>query len=87
MERIEVSSERSSGKYVERVTWEEKIDSDFEPFTVYVDAGMMEFVAQRTVEFYLLKGPVCNGKTLPRLLFVTDSSKHLLSTLDKREEE
>lgn len=86
-ERIEVSSERSSGKYVERVAWEEKIDSDFEPFTVYVDAGMMEFVAQRTVEFYLLKGPVRNGKTLPRLLFVTDSSKHLLSTLDKREEE
>lgn len=86
-DKIEVSSERSSGKYSEKISWEEDIDSDFEPFTVYVDAGMMEFVAQRTVEFYLLKGPVRNGKTLPRLLFVTESSKHLLSTLDKKDEE
>lgn len=86
-EKIEVSSERSSGKYNEKVSWDEEIDSDFEPFTVYVDAQMMEFVAQRTVEFYLLKGPVRNGKSLPRLLFVTESSKHLLSTLDAREEE
>ena len=86
-EKIEVSSERNSGKYNEKVSWEEKIDSDFEPFTVYVDAQMMEFVAQRTVEFYLLKGPVRNGKSLPRLLFVTESSKHLLSTLDARKEE
>lgn len=86
-EKIEVSSERSSGKYSEKVSWEEKIDSDFEPFTVYVDAQMMEFVAQRTVEFYLLKGPIRNGKSLPRLLFVTESSKHLLSTLDARKDE
>lgn len=86
-EKIEVSSERNSGKYNEKVSWEENIDSDFEPFTVYVDAQMMEFVAQRTVEFYLLKGPVRNGKSLPRLLFVTESSKHLLSTLDAREDE
>lgn len=86
-EKIEVSSERNSGKYNEKVSWEEKIDSEFEPFTVYVDAQMMEFVAQRTIEFYLLKGPVRNGKSLPRLLFVTESSKHLLSTLDARKED
>ena len=61
---------------------DEEIAEDFEPFIVYVDAQMMQFMAQRTVEFYLLKGPVCNGKSLPRLLFVTESSKHLVATLD-----
>lgn len=81
-EKIIVSSERNTGKYNEKVSWEEEINQDFEPFTVYVDAQMMQFMAQRTVEFYLLKGPVKNGKSLPRLLFVTDSSKHLLATLD-----
>lgn len=86
-EKIEVSAERSAGKYNEKVAWEEEIKTEFEPFTVYVDAVMMQFVAQRTVEFYLLKGPVRNGKSLPRLMFVTDSSKHLLSTLDAGSEE
>lgn len=86
-EKIEVSAERSAGKYNEKVAWEEEIKEDFEPFTVYVDASMMQFVAQRTVEFYLLKGPVRNGKTLPRLLFVTEASKHLLATLDANIEE
>lgn len=86
-EKIEVSSERSAGKYNEKVSWDEEIKEEFEPFTVYVDAQMMEFVAQRTVEFYLLKGPVRNGKTLPRMLFVTDASKHLLATLDANSED
>lgn len=86
-DKIEVSAERNAGKYSEKVAWEEAIEQDFEPFTVYVDAGMMQFVAQRTVEFYLLKGPVRNGKQLPRLLFVTDSSAHLLSTLYAEKDE
>lgn len=86
-EKLEVSSERSAGKYNEKVAWDEEIKTDFEPFTVYVDAQMMQFVSQRTVEFYLLKGPVRNGKSLPRLLFVTDASKHLLATLDARKDE
>lgn len=81
-EKIEVSAERSAGKYSEKVDWDEEIKEDFEPLVVYVDAVMMQFVAQRTVEFYLLKGPMRNGKSLPRLLFVTDASKHLLCTLD-----
>ena len=85
--KIEVSAERSSGKYSEKVAWDEAIKTEFEPFVVYVDAQMMQFVCQRTVEFYLLKGPVRNGKTLPRLLFVTDASRHLLATLDANTED
>lgn len=81
-EKIEVSSERNSGKYHEKILWDEEFKTDFEPIMVYIDASMMEFISQRAVEFYLLKGPTRNGKNLPRLLFVTESSKHLLSTLD-----
>lgn len=81
-DKIVVSSERSTGKYNEKIAWEEQFEDDFEPFTVYVDAQKMQYMAQRTVEFYLLEGPVRNGKSLPRLLFVTDSSKHLLATLN-----
>lgn len=83
--KIEVSSERSSGKYNEKIDWEEELAVDFEPFVVYVDIQMMGFVAQRTTEFYLLQNN--SAKDTPRLLFVTENSKHLLSTLSVNEED
>lgn len=85
-DKLEVFSERSSGKYVEKVSWDENIEKDFEPFIIYVDVSMMQFMANKTTEFYLLKGPVRNGKSLPRLLFVTESSKHLISTFNKSDD-
>lgn len=85
-EKIEVSSERSAGKYNEKVSWDCEINGDFEPITVYVDTVMMEFAGQRSLEFYLMKGPLKNGKVIPRLLFVTENSLHLMSTLDSGDE-
>ncbi len=85
-DKIEVSSERSSGKYNEKVAWENKIENDFEPFVVYVDAQMIQSISQKTAEFYLVKGPVRNGKSVPRMFFVTESSKHLICTFDFDEE-
>lgn len=85
--KIDVSAERNAGKYSEKVAWEEEIKTEFEPFMVYVDAQIMQSMSQKTMEFYLLRGPVRNGKSLPRLLFVTDSSKHLIATLDGEPEE
>ena len=76
-EKIEVSSERASGKYSEKVAWDEEIKIDFEPITIYVDATMMEFIAKRSLEFYLY-----NSTGVPRLLFVTEQSIHLMSTLE-----
>lgn len=73
---IEVSSERATGKYNEKVAWESEM-KDFEPLSLYVDTTMMTFMAQRSLEFYILKG---DEESAPRLLFVTDSSIHLLST-------
>lgn len=86
-DKIEVSSERSSGKYSEKVSWDTPMEDDFEPITVYVDSIMMQFVGQRSLEFYLIKGPKKNGKVIPRLLFVTENSIHLMSTLDSGTEE
>lgn len=76
-EGIEVSSERASGKYSENIVWDEKLEQDFEPITIYVDASMMKFIAKRTMEFYLY-----TNTTIPRMLFVTGQSIHLMSTLD-----
>ena len=74
---IEVSSERATGKYSEKVGWDTTttmLENEFEPITVYVDSIMMEFMGKRTLEFYLIKG------SATRLLFVSPESKHLMST-------
>lgn len=80
-EHIEVSSERTSGKYTEKVAWDTEV-GDFEPITVYVDSTMMAYSGDRSLEFYLIKGAIKNGKTIPRLLFTTEQSVHLMSTFD-----
>lgn len=81
-QNIEVSAERTSGKYSEKVAWGEGVEfkETIEPMTVYVDATMMSFMAKRSLEFYLQKFTAKNGKTIPRLLFVSDSSCHLMTT-------
>lgn len=73
---IEVTTERATGKYSEKVAWDTDV-GDFENLSIYVDTTMMTFMAQRSLEFYILKG---EEDEAPRLLFVTDSSVHLLST-------
>lgn len=81
-QNIEVSSERTSGKYSEKVAWGEGVEfkETIEPMTVYVDATMMSFMAKRSLEFYLQRFTAKSGKVIPRLLFVSDSSCHLMTT-------
>lgn len=79
-ENIVVSAERTSGKYSEKVAWEEPIEEEFDSIVVYVDSTMMSFMAKRTLEFYIQKFTSCEGKEIPRLLFVSDYSKHMMST-------
>lgn len=76
---IEVSSERSSGNYVEKVAWDEELKDDIEPTTVYVDPTMMSFVLKRSLRFYIL-----HNNSVPRLIFVTEKSQHLMSTFVAR---
>jgi hypothetical protein len=77
---IEVTAERSSGKYSEKVDWDTEIKDEFEPITVYVDAEMMSFMGKKSLEFYLQKFKSKTGKIIPRLLFVSNSSSHLMTT-------
>ena len=79
---IEVSAERASGKYNEKVQWENTMP-EFEPITVYVDSQMMAFMSKRTLEFYILHRKTKKGVDEPTLLFVTSNSRHLMTTLMK----
>ena len=79
---IEVSSERTSGRYDEKVQWEQELP-EFEPIVVYVDSQMMQFMAKRTLDFYLIHRKNKNGIDEPILLFVTANSRHLMSTFEK----
>lgn len=77
---ITVSSERTSGRYAEKISWDEEVKG-IQDLILYVDTTMMQFIANRSTEFYLSKN-VMRGKVLPRLFFVTDSSVHIMATLE-----
>lgn len=79
-DKIEVSAERNSGKYAEKVAWGESIENDFEPIEMYVDPTMMSFVSKRSLKFYLSKVTSKSGKIIPRLMFVSERSRHLMTT-------
>ena len=78
---IEVSSERASGKFVEDVPWDDNC-GEFEDIVFYADSNMILSIANKAVEFYLLKGVPRNGRYIPRLLFTTEKSVHLMTTFD-----
>lgn len=77
---IVISSERSSGRYMEKVSWEDDV-GEIEPLVMFVDATMMKFIANRSAEFYLLNTVVA-GRSIPRLFFVTENSIHVMATLE-----
>lgn len=79
---IEVSAERSSGRYDEKVQWEADM-KEFEPLTVYVDSQMMQFMSKRTLDFYILYRKTKKGADEPTLLFVSNNSRHLMTTFNK----
>ena len=55
---------------------------EFEDIVFYADSNMILSIANRAVEFYLLKGVPRNGRYIPRLLFTTEKSVHLMTTFD-----
>ena len=78
---IEVSSERNSGKYVENIPWEAPLENPIkEPIKVFVNAGMMGSMVVHSLKFYLMNLKAKNGTIIPRLLFVSPSSRHLMAT-------
>jgi len=77
---IKVSAERAAGKFTETVDWKEAIPT-FEPFELYVDTTMMLFAARRSLAFYIHEG----SSGAPRMVFTTQNSLHLMSTLSRDE--
>lgn len=80
-DNIEVSSEKSCGRYDEVVEWSDAV-GDFEPITIYVDTSMLNFSLNTSAKFYINK---VNGTT-PRLVFATNSSVHMFSTFTGNKE-
>ena len=77
---IEVSSEKISGKYSEKVAWSEEITGDIEEVQIYVDSTMMGFVSTNGGEFYLLK-----KSDKINLMFKTEKSISILSTFKMKD--
>ena len=82
-DKIVVSSEKASGKYSEEIAWDKAIDKEFDEVNVCVNASMMQAMASHSLEFYMMKMINKKGKESIRLLFVSDSSKHLMSTFNE----
>lgn len=80
---IEVSAERNSGNYHETVSWDKPLNIDMEPMTIYVSPVMMNAMSLHSLDFYLMKLVGKGGAVLPRLMFVTEKSRHLMTTFSK----
>ena len=79
---ILVSAERASGSYEESVAWKDKITVGFDPIELYVDSSMILHAARLSLAFYLHQG-ASRSMDGARLIFTTQSSMHLMSTLSK----
>lgn len=82
-EGIEVSSEKNSGSYLEMIPWDKPLEKEIEPTKLYVNPSMMSAMGTRSLEFYLIHLLAKNGKIMPRILFVTESSKHIMAAFNE----
>lgn len=83
-ERIKVSAEKQSGKYEEEIPWQ--VDSFNDEVSIQVDANAMKCMQGNSLEFYIVPGPEINGKSTPRIYFVTPQSAHLMATIATKDE-
>jgi hypothetical protein len=75
-EYIEVYSQRSTGKYQERVAWDTPIAREFEPVVLYVDFSMISYGLKRSKSFYIKE---------KRIVFQGENIRHILSTFQMKE--
>jgi hypothetical protein len=78
-EYLEVYAQRSTGKYQEKVLWDEPITEDFEPVVLYVDFSMIAYGLKRSKTFYIRE------KT-KRIVFQGANMIHILSTFEVQQE-
>jgi hypothetical protein len=77
---IEVYSQRSSGKYQEKVAWDKPIKAEFEPIVLYVDYSMITYGLKRSKSFYIKQTKTKSGKVNKRIIFQGEHIRHILST-------
>ena len=82
-EGIEVSSEKNSGSYLDVVPWEKPLEKEIEPTKMCVSPSMMSAMGTRSLDFYLTYLPAKNGKSQPRIIFMTPSSKHIMAAFNE----
>jgi hypothetical protein len=75
-ECILVSAEKIAGNFEEEVAWKEECPQ-FAAFELYVDTNMLLFAARRSMSFYIHE----NEGGAPRMVFTTENSTHLMTTL------
>lgn len=81
---IEVFTERSSGKYQERIAWEEPLP-DFSPITVFVDPAMVINGLRRSKQFYIHSVEV-KGRMMNRIMVVGEFGRQLIQTVMPKDE-
>ncbi len=84
-EFIEVYSQRSTGKYQEKVAWDKEMKADFDPIVLYVDFSMIVYGLKRSKSFYI-KQTEGKGGIQKRIIFQGDKISHILSTFQVGQE-
>lgn len=79
---LEIYSQRTSGKYSEKIPWDKKFASDFEPVVVYVDSAMVAYGLKRSRAFYIKTVRQKRGE-MTRLIFTGAGIVHIVTTLAK----
>jgi hypothetical protein len=79
-EGIECKSERSTGKYEEKVEWKEKIKGDIkESIEIYIDYNMICYGLEKTDNFYVIEKNI-EDRSLVRVVFYGEKFKRLVSS-------
>lgn len=81
---IEVFSQRSSGKYTEKVSWAKPFSKEIKPVSIFVDYSMMENAIKYSKTFYLKK-TANKDKEVTRIIFIHENGLQLVSTFNGEE--
>ena len=81
-DKIEISSKHAAGKYHESVEWDQGFAKKFPPFKVFVEPSLVQYAFSRAATFYI-KTITSGTKNSTRLVFTSDSFKHVMSTIDE----
>lgn len=82
---ILIKSQRSSGKYQEKIKWEVPFSDGFEPIQFIIDPDMVNYGLKRATNFYIKKHRTKIGEKV-YLIFFNDNFYHLITTIQESDE-